>query len=115
MVGLPEQDMKSINDTINSLHKIEKYIDELEVSIYVPYPGTELFNKVDDYGIIKNNINYKRHIPRSEYFSKKGTESGIYTKWLSRDEIVKARYLIENSFPDLLRKNKDNLYMSKMN
>lgn len=110
MVGLPCQDWKSIDKTAKFVEDHAKYIDEIEVSIYVPYPGTLIYSSPKEYGIDISNLDYKTCLPRSEFYTSHGSNAGISTRWMSRKDIIEARDFIEKKFNEKIRRNQDQLY-----
>lgn len=86
IVGLPKQDEKSIGKTVRFIKKTRP--DIVSVGILTPYPGTEILEKAEEYGI-------KIHEPETPNGLIQFQDAAerkkvvISTKWMEKGEILK--------------------------
>lgn len=105
MVGLPFQDSKSIQKTIDFIHRTQP--DEISVNVFVPYPGSPIYDNLEEWGIYINNTDVSKHICRTDWLDKMSendVKPVIDTRWMSCVEIYNAKNQIEKEF-ELLRMN----------
>ena len=81
MVGLPEETNKKHLDTVNLNREINP--DVVSISVFYPYPGTELY----DYCIKKGYFNPDRPLPK-RYISRRSSMLNLPD--FSRDDIIKC-------------------------
>ena len=84
VIGFPEETMDDVNQTIRYGHRLRKLgCDSIGISCASPYPGTELFQRCIDRGIIsKENLDYQ---------SLSTMDSIIFNEWFSADELKGIR------------------------
>jgi len=84
VVGFPEETLEDVHKTFDYARKLKKMgVDHIWMSCAVPYPGTKLFDKCVNRGIIpKDNINYQDLTTM---------ESVIYNEYFTAKEIQKMR------------------------
>jgi radical SAM superfamily enzyme YgiQ (UPF0313 family) len=54
MCGIPGETREQMEDTAFFIKKNIRYLDHAEIFIYTPYPGSLLFNKVKNMGLLKD-------------------------------------------------------------
>lgn len=93
IIGLPGESKETINETEQFLEKTKP--DELDITLYVPFPNTHIVNNPSMY-----DIKFNEGDLRKAYF--KGIpghyHSMVSTSSLSAEEIVKARDRLEKRF-----------------
>jgi len=57
MFGLPDESMEEINQTIKLMKEIK--VSEMIYNIFTPYPGTELYERAKELGLIPKKMNWK--------------------------------------------------------
>ncbi|MFH1610431.1 MAG: radical SAM protein [Patescibacteria group bacterium] len=91
VLGLPGEASSTINETEKFI--AESGVDDFDLSIYYPYKGTRIRDKMEEY-----DLNFVRNGEGSAVGYYKGqhghAESIVRTSSLSADEIVKARDMI---------------------
>ncbi|MCG6551463.1 MAG: B12-binding domain-containing radical SAM protein [Candidatus Magnetominusculus sp. LBB02] len=99
MVGLPFQDVHSIQKTIDFLYETQP--DEISVSIFVPFQGSPIYADLSKWGISFVNNDLSNHLYREDWLScptSNNVRPIIETKWLTSDEIFDAKIRIEQAF-----------------
>lgn len=92
IIGLPGENKESVNETISFLR--ENKLDDFDMTIFTPYPGSKIYNNKENYDI-GFNVNYEDYW----YKGKPGCyKSSVFTSTISSDEIVKLRDYIEKEF-----------------
>jgi len=86
MVGLPGEDQKTLNDTLNLLCELNP--DAVNVNLTTPYPGTRLFKMASEKGWI-STYDWSKY---TSYNAIMGTGN------LSLDEVYKARNELRRKF-----------------
>lgn len=95
VVGFPGENRESVRETIKFIE--ESKVDDLDVTIFTPYPGSKIYEKKQEYDI-DFDIVYKQ----SWYKGKPGYyKSMVSTSDLSAEEIVKIRRDIEKRFKQI--------------
>ena len=96
MVGLPGE----TKDTIQSTRRFiaETKPDDIDVSVYVPFPGTDIYDNRANYDISWNGSNMNNF-----YKGKPGSyKVNTWTSKLTSEEILEARDSIEKEFKQWL-------------
>ena len=75
MVGFPEETEEDTNMTLRFIKKIKP--DNIELSIFTPYPGTELYDKAKELGLLSEPVKW-------QYFSHKSPENH-FVKHISKE------------------------------
>ncbi len=90
MVGNPTENMDDINKTIELVKKIKPF--SIYVSITTPYPGTYLFNQLQNEKKLPEKIDWSsmHHLKDDTFY--------IDISDMSKEEIVKAKHLILDGF-----------------
>lgn len=67
MLGLPDETLETMNDTINFAIKLDP--DYAKTTLLVPYPGTDIYNEWKSNGVIKSEdwSKYNDHSPSKVY------------------------------------------------
>lgn len=66
MAGFPEETEDSLNDTLQAIKQVKGHV---QISIFVPYPGTELFEYCKQRGLIEDDFDVARYSQQSmNYF-----------------------------------------------
>lgn len=93
IIGFPGETKETLEETKKFI--IEADPDQAFISSFVPYPGTEVYNKSKDYGIINITDDYEQFFQ----VSADGT-GGITTdtKWLTKEEFRKLELEFRNWF-----------------
>ena len=93
VVGFPGEDRGSVNETIDFIE--ESGVDDLDVTIFTPYPGSKIYRDKDKYDI---KFDSSRH-DHLWYKGKPGEyKSTVATSALGQDEIASIRDEIERRF-----------------
>lgn len=96
IIGLPGEDKYSIKETIDFL--TEAGLDDLDVTVYTPYPGSIIYNERE-----KFDISFEDDYEHAWFKGKPGSyKSLVSTSGLTSEEIIKLRDNMEKGF-----KNKD--------
>jgi len=93
IIGLPSESHETVQETIEFLRMIEP--DSIGVSTFVPYPGTFVYNHIDEFDIKIEDNDYKKWYFRG---GKKGYQCVVSTSELSSDEILQYRDQIDREF-----------------
>jgi radical SAM superfamily enzyme YgiQ (UPF0313 family) len=81
LIGFPGETDRTLQDTKNFIEQADP--DQFFVSNFIPYPGTEVAENPDDYGITAMSYNWDDYYQVSE----DGTGGTVIdTKWLSREQ-----------------------------
>jgi radical SAM superfamily enzyme YgiQ (UPF0313 family) len=92
IIGLPGEDRHSVKETVGFLE--EAGLDDIDVSVYTPYPGSLIYKNKADF-----DIDFKDDYEHAWYKGKPGTyTTTISTKNLSSSEILDIRNEIEKRF-----------------
>jgi radical SAM superfamily enzyme YgiQ (UPF0313 family) len=93
IIGLPTESEKSVENTRNWLRKSRP--DNFDVSVFTPYPGSEIYNKKDNF-----DIDWDEKVLREMWFSGKAQYEGcaVHTSELSADKIINLKKEIESEF-----------------
>ena len=59
MVGFPEETEETLQDTLTAIEKINA--DNIMLSIFTPYPGSELFQVCKDLGVVDDDFDITIH------------------------------------------------------
>ena len=59
MIGFPEETEETLRDTLTAIKKINA--DNIMLSIFTPYPGSELFQVCQDLGVVDDNFDITMH------------------------------------------------------
>lgn len=94
VVGLPYQTMESIKSTVEFIKETKP--DEAHVATFVPYPGTEIGENPEKFGIKVLNKDLTQYFMRdwrnyTDFGKDDEREPLIETDWMNADEIKKAR------------------------
>ncbi|MBW2976382.1 B12-binding domain-containing radical SAM protein [Candidatus Woesearchaeota archaeon] len=95
MIGFPNETEEQIKETINIIEKIRP--KRVTLSLFTPYPGTELFDYCLEKGIIDSNVRWElySHQSKFNYFSPKIPKEkyGPLVEWATKkvDEYNKAQ------------------------
>lgn len=93
IVGLPSETHETINETIEFLRDIEP--DSVGVGTFVPYPGTYIYNHLNQFDIKIEEKDYKKWFFRT----RKGEYNCIVsTSGLTSQEILEYRNKIDKEF-----------------
>lgn len=93
ILGLPSESTKSIEKTIEFLRMIEP--DSVGISTFVPYPGTYIYDHIEQFDVKIEDKNYKNWHFRG---GNGGYNCIISTSELTRDDILKYREDIDKEF-----------------
>lgn len=92
IVGLPGEDRNSIKETVSFLE--EANLNDLDISIYTPYPGSYIYKNRD-----KFDITFRDDYEHAWYKGKPGSYvTNVSTRGLGSDEIMKLRESMEKQF-----------------
>jgi len=92
VVGFPGEDRQSIQETIDFIE--ETKVDDLDVTIFTPYPGSKIYEERERY-----DINFEGTYKDFWYKGKPGSyKSLVSTSALSEKEIADVRDEIEKRF-----------------
>lgn len=78
IIGHPEDDEQSIEETIQLALRLRRMRVDTMLSILQPYPGSAIFRHPDQYGVTIENNNYENYLY---------PKANISTKYLSRERI----------------------------
>lgn len=93
ILGLPSESHETIKETIEFLRMIEP--DSVGISIFVPYPGTYIYNHLDQFDIKIEDTDYKKWYFRG---GKEGYNCVVSTSELTSKDILKYRNDIDKEF-----------------
>tara|TARA_Y100000310_G_C20697921_1_gene827085 strand:- start:4221 stop:5417 length:1197 start_codon:yes stop_codon:yes gene_type:complete len=93
MVGLPTEDRQSIAATKYWLSEARPYLNDFDISLYMPFPSTEIWDKKKDLDITWNGN-------MSGFYKGKPGEyrQFVSTKSLTAEELLDERNAIEKEF-----------------
>ncbi len=92
IIGLPGEDRESVRQTREFLDEAD--LDDLDITIYTPYPGSLIYKNKEDF-----DIRFKDDYSHAWYKGKPGTYKSLAsTSALSSDEIVRLRDEIEAKY-----------------
>lgn len=92
IIGLPGEDKYSIKETIDFLTEAE--LDDLDVTIFTPYPGSIIYKHKE-----KFDISFENDYERAWFKGRPGTyKSLVSTSGLGSKEVVEIRDKIEKRF-----------------
>ncbi len=92
IIGLPGENRESIKETINFLEEAE--LDDLDVTVYTPYPGSLIYKNKDRF-----DINFTDDYEHAWFKGRPGNyKTKISTRAFSSDDIIKLRNSIEKRF-----------------
>lgn len=81
MIGTPEETKEDLMATINFLKELRP--DSVNVCTYTPYPGTEMYERAVELGVVAKDLD-------RIYFSHHST-SNMFSKFMMPEEFVKLR------------------------
>lgn len=93
IVGLPSETHETIKITIEFLRAIEP--DSVGVGVFVPYPGTYIYDHKEEFDIQIKEVDYKKWHFRG---GKGGYQCVVSTSGLTADEILRYRDEIDREF-----------------
>lgn len=99
MVGLPFQTNDSINKTIDFLYETQP--DEISVNIFVPFPGSPIYDNPKKWGISFINNDNSSQICRRDWLDNNSSKTILpvtETQWMNSTEILLAKNRIEEAF-----------------
>jgi radical SAM superfamily enzyme YgiQ (UPF0313 family) len=92
IIGLPGENRESVRETMDFLD--EARLDDLDISIYTPYPGSYIYKNRE-----KFDINFKDDYEHAWYKGRPGQyRSSASTSSLTSEDIVKIRDHIEAEY-----------------
>ena len=92
MFGNPNDTIQSIEKTINFIKKID--LDDVSITYFTPYPGTEIFNSINSFGELDNDWSKMScfepvFIPKGlNKFALEGLLKSAYRKFYFRKKII---------------------------
>ncbi|RKY30181.1 MAG: hypothetical protein DRP68_06390, partial [Candidatus Omnitrophota bacterium] len=103
MIGLPYQTKESIERTIEFIRKTQP--DEAHIATFVPYPGTEMGDNPEKFGIRILNRDLTQYYMRdwrkfTDFGEEEEKEPLIETRWMSREEIKEMRKKLMEALKD---------------
>ena len=93
ILGLPGENHDTVRETIDLLRRIEP--DSVGISIFVPYPGTYIYNHIDQFDIKIEETDYRKWNFRG---GNGGYNCVVSTEGLTREDILKYREEIDKEF-----------------
>lgn len=93
ILGLPSESHETIKETIEFLRTIEP--DSVGISIFVPYPGTYIYNHINEFDIKIEETDYRKYNFRG---GNGGYNCVVSTSKLTREDILKYREDIDREF-----------------
>ncbi len=96
MVGFPEETEEDIKMTLRFIKKIKPHT--VYLSIYTPYPGTELYDKAKELGLVSEPVNW-------QYFSHQSPENH-FVKHISKERFSEVVAELAKNFDRLNHLNK---------
>lgn len=109
VLGFPGEDQRTIEETQRFIERTDP--DQYFVSNFVPYPGTDVWNHPEKYGVTKIYTNFE------EYYQVNGTGFGsrkIETKNLSSEEFEKMEREFRNWINQRQQRGKLQEYEKKL-
>ncbi|MBD3203967.1 radical SAM protein [Candidatus Woesearchaeota archaeon] len=90
MIGFPQETEQDIKKTIALIKQLD--VSNISLSIFTPYPGSELYLQSKEMGLIEDNTNYALYSHQSPYnFFNKNISRKKYKKYLKEMAIVVDR------------------------
>jgi radical SAM superfamily enzyme YgiQ (UPF0313 family) len=89
--GFPGEDEFTVDETISGIEEADP--DQIFLSTFVPFPGTDVWHNPTKYGITNIDEDYTKY----SFVSDKGKGNLVFdTKWGSRDAMIKLQEKIYN-------------------
>ncbi len=96
MVGFPEETEEDISMTLRFIKRIKPHT--VYLSIFTPYPGTELYDKAKELGLLSEPVNW-------QYFSHQSPENH-FVKHISKERFSEVVAELAKRFDRLNQLNK---------
>ncbi len=93
MIGFPEETEETLRDTLTAIEKINA--DNIMLSIFTPYPGSELFQVCKDLGVVDDDFDITLHNHQSP--------ENCFTAFIPRERF---KELVRESMAVVERKNR---------
>lgn len=93
ILGLPGETHETVQETIDLLRRIEP--SSVGISIFVPYPGTYIYNHIEQFDIKIEDYDYRKWNFRG---GNGGYNCIVSTSGLTREDILEYRDVIDKEF-----------------
>lgn len=104
LLGVPGETVKTIQKSMKWLEKNVEYIDKLYLYMWIPYPGSKLYQqRGQTFEIIHNSCDYQEILGQAMYRSAGENRATIETKLLSADELEAYFQRIKKDYSDLTK------------
>jgi len=102
IIGLPGESWQTLKETWEKLEKIEKYVESFDFTVFIPYPGSEVFKNPDKFDLkFDPNVMYTSYKGFTVDFYRNVKGFGtpkIWTSNLTSEEIAMFRDIFDARF-----------------